>query len=400
MTAHPAQAVATAEHSPADKRRRTLLTAGLIGALIAGGGYAFYWSNVMLQVETTEDAYVEGNIVQVTSQVGGTVVAIGADNTDRVVAGQSLIKLNPIDAQLALERSEAALGKTVRQVRSQFAVASQMRANVELRRAELRRVQADMNRRSELVHSGAVSGEDLEHASESVRTASAALKSAEEQYAASHAYVDGTTVATHPDVLSAAAQVKDAYIAAARAVVPAPVAGIVARRNVQVGQRVTAGSSMMSIIPLESLWVTANFKESQLRHIHAGQAVLLTADVYGREVKYQGIVVGQEAGTGSAFSLMPAQNATGNWIKVVQRLPVRIALDPIQVRTNPLQLGLSMRVSVDTSKRDGVHFAAGGNAAHAYDTDVFAHEGKDAAALVTRIITTNMAAGAPAIAAN
>jgi membrane fusion protein (multidrug efflux system) len=400
MTAQPVQAAAAADHARGEKRRRTLLTATLIGALIAGGGYALYWSRATAQEETTEDAYVEGNIVQVTSQVPGTVIAIGADNTDRVTAGQSLVKLNPLDAQLALERSEAALGKTVRQVRSQFAVASQMRANVELRRAELRRVQADMDRRSELVHSGAVSGEDLEHASESVRTASAALKSAEQQYEASQAYVDGTTVTTHPDVLSAAAQVKDAYIAAARAVVPAPVAGIVARRNVQVGQRVAAGSSMMSIIPLESLWVTANFKESQLRHIHAGQAVVLTADAYGREVKYQGKVIGQEAGTGSAFSLMPAQNATGNWIKVVQRLPVRIALDPQQVRAYPLQLGLSMRVSVDTSRRDGVRFAAGGNAAHAYETDVFALEGKEAAALVTRIIATNMAARGPAIAAN
>jgi membrane fusion protein (multidrug efflux system) len=394
MTAHPAQTAAAPEHSPGEKRRRTLLTAALIGALIAGGGYAFYWSHATQQEETTEDAYVEGNIVQVTSQVTGTVVAIGADNTDRVTAGQSLVKLNPLDAQLALERSEAMLGKTVRQVRSQFAVASQMRANVELRRAELRRVQADMDRRSELVHSGAVSGEDLEHASESVRTASAALKSAEQQYAASQAYVDGTTVATHPDVLSAAAQVKDVYVAAARGTVPAPVAGIVARRNVQVGQRVAAGSSMMSIVPLESLWVTANFKESQLRHIHAGQPVVLTADAYGHEVRYQGKVIGQEAGTGSAFSLMPAQNATGNWIKVVQRLPVRIALDPNQVRTNPLQLGLSMRVSVDTSKRDGVRFASAGNAAHAYETDVFTQEGTDAAALVTRIIATNMAGNA------
>jgi membrane fusion protein (multidrug efflux system) len=399
MTAHPTQAAAAPEHSVAEKRRRTLLTTALIGALLIGGGYALYWSHATQQEEATEDAYVEGNIVQVTSQVTGTVVAIDADNTDRVRAGQPLIKLNPLDAQLALERSEAMLGKIVRQVRSQYAVASQMQANVELRRAELRRVQADMDRRSELVHSGAVSGEDLEHASESVRTASAALKSAEQQYAASQAYVDGTTVATHPDVLSAAAQVKDAYIAAARSVVPAPVGGIVARRNVQVGQRVTAGSSMMSIIPLESLWVTANFKESQLRHIHTGQPVTLTADAYGRQVTYQGKVVGQEAGTGSAFSLMPAQNATGNWIKVVQRLPVRIALDPRQVSANPLQLGLSMRVSIDTSKRDGLRFAAAGNPAHAYQTDVFAQEGKDAAALVTRIILINMA-GRAATGAN
>ncbi len=390
MTAHSAQAVAPPEHPAGEKRRRTLLTAALIGAL-AAGGYAFYWSPATQREEITEDAYVEGNIVQVTSQVTGTVVAIGADNADRVTAGQSLVKLNPLDAQLALERSEAMLGKTVRQVLGQYALASQMRANVALRRAELSKVQADMDRRAGLARSGAVSGEDVGHASEAVHVASAALQSAEQQYAASQAYVDGTTVATHPDVLSAASQVKEAYIAAARAVVPAPVAGIVARRNVQVGQRVAAGSSMMSIIPLESLWVTANFKESQLRHIHAGQPVMLTADAYGRQVTYRGKVIGQEAGTGSAFSLMPAQNATGNWIKVVQRLPVRIALDANQVRANPLQLGLSMRVSVDTSKRDGVRFATPNDPAHGYETGVFAQEGKDAAALVTHIIATNMA---------
>jgi membrane fusion protein (multidrug efflux system) len=398
MTAHPVQAAAP-EHSAADRRRRTLLTAALIVALGAGGGCAYYWLQASQKEEVTEDAYVEGNIVQVTSQIAGTVVAIGADNTDRVSAGQALVKLNPLDARLALERSEAMLGKTVRQVRSQYAVAAQMRANVDLRLAEFRRVQSDMDRRSELVHSGAVSGEDLEHAGEAVRMAQAALKSAEQQYAANQAYVDGTSVATHPDVLSAAAQVKDAYIAAARAEVPAPVSGIVARRNVQVGQRVAAGSSMMSIIPLESLWVTANFKESQLRHIHAGQPVLLTADAYGRQVTFRGKIMGQEAGTGSAFSLMPAQNATGNWIKVVQRLPVRIALDPEQVRANPLQLGLSMRVSVDTSQRQGARFASAGNPAHAYETGVFAREGKDAAALVAHIIAANMA-GSSVAAAN
>ncbi|MGK5078696.1 HlyD family secretion protein [Janthinobacterium sp. HLX7-2] len=398
MNAHPTQAAGATQHASSEKRRRTLLTLAMIGALVVGGGYALYWSHVTQQEETTEDAYVEGNIVQVTSQVAGTVVAIGADNTDRVSAGQSLVRLNPLDAQLALERSEAMLAKTVRQVRSQYAVASQMRAIVELRRSELRKVQADMDRRSGLLHSGAVSGEDLEHASEAVSTASAALKSAEQQYAANQAYVDGTTVATHPDVLSVSAQVKDAYIGAARAVVPAPVGGIVARRNVQVGQRVAAGVSMMSIIPLESLWVTANFKESQLRYIHTGQPVIMTADAYGRQVKYRGKVIGQEAGTGSAFSLMPAQNATGNWIKVVQRLPVRIALDPNEVRKNPLQLGLSMRVSIDTSKRDGTPFALAGNPAHAYETEVFAQEGKDAAALVTRIIAMNMAGSSVASA--
>jgi membrane fusion protein (multidrug efflux system) len=377
--------------SATPRSRLPLSIAVAAAVLVLGAGAAWYFSHQRGE-EITEDAYVEGNIVQVSAQVAGTVVDIGADNTDRVAAGQRLVSLNGIDAQLALERSEAQLAKAVRQVRGQYAMAAQMSANVELRRSELSKVQADFARRSELVHSGAISGEDLEHANESVKTAAAALRSAEQQLAASRAAVDGTTLATHPDVLSASAQLKDAYIVKARSTIPAPVGGMVARRSVQVGQRVAAGTPLMSIIPLETLWVTANFKESQLRHVHAGQPVSLTADAYGRDVVYRGVVIGQEAGTGSAFALMPAQNATGNWIKVVQRLPVRIALDPKEVAAHPLQLGLSMRVEVDTSARQGTHFAGVNSAAHAYRTDVYAKEGDEAAASVRRIIAANTAA--------
>ena len=369
--------------------RTTVPIVAAAACIVLGAGAIWFFS--ARGNESTEDAYVEGNIVQVTAQVAGTVVAIGADNTDRVAAGQQLVHLNGLDAQLVRERSEAQLAKVVRQVRSQYALAAQMGANVQLRRAELGKAQSDYDRRSALVHSGAISGEDLDHAGDSVKTAAAALTSAEQQLASTRAAVDGTTLATHPDVLAASAQLKDAYIAQARSVIPAPVSGLVGRRNVQVGQRVAAGTSLMSIIPLETLWVTANCKESQLRHVHAGQAVTMTADAYGGDVVYQGVVVGQEAGTGSAFSLMPAQNATGNWIKVVQRLPVRIALDPKEVAAHPLQLGLSMHVDVDTSARGGTHFAAVTDAAHAYRTDVFANEGDAAAASVRRIIAANAA---------
>jgi membrane fusion protein (multidrug efflux system) len=381
-------APASAAPDSASSTRKPLSIAVAAAVVVAAAGAFWFFAHQKAE-EVTEDAYVEGNIVQVTAQVAGTVVAIGADNTDHVAAGQQLVTLNGLDARLALERSEAQLAKAVRQVRSQYAMAASTSANVQLRRAELAKVQADLARRSELVHSGAISGEDLEHASESVKTAAAALKSAEQQYAAIQAAVDGTTIATHPDVLSASAQLQDAFIARARSIIAAPVAGLVARRNVQVGQHVASGTSLMSIIPLETLWVTANFKESQLRHVHAGQPVTMTADAYGREVVYRGTVIGQEAGTGSAFSLMPAQNATGNWIKVVQRLPVRIALDAKQVAEHPLQLGLSMRVAVDTSARQGAHFATAANAAHAYRTDVFAKEGEEAAAAVKRIIAAN-----------
>jgi len=380
----------------ADKR----VAAALAGAVVlAAAGYGTYWMTAAQYREVTEDAYVEGNLVQVTTQIAGTVTAIAADNTDRVAAGQELVRLNEVDARLALERSEAVLARTVRQVRAQVASASQMDANVALRRAELSKVQADFDRRSQLVQSGAISGEDLEHAREAVRTARAALASSEQQYAANHAFVDGTSVASHPDVMGAVAQVKDAYIATVRTSVPAPISGMVARRNVQVGQRVAAGTALMAIVPMDTVWITANFKESQLRHLRSGQPVLLTADAYGKDVVYHGTVVGEEAGTGSAFSLMPAQNATGNWIKVVQRVPVRIALDPHEVARHPLQLGLSMRASVDTHRRDWPRLTPGKAPLQSYRTEVFAREGNEADELVARIIAANVpgSGAAPAL---
>jgi membrane fusion protein (multidrug efflux system) len=376
---------------PASAPRRNKLAAASVaaGVLLAAAGYGAYWSTTLQFREVTEDAYVEGNLVQVTTQIAGTVTAIAADNTDRVSAGQELVRLNEVDARLALERSEALLAKTVRQVRAQYASASQMQANVDLRRAELSKVQADFDRRSQLVKSGAISGEDLEHAREAVRTAQAALASALQQFAANHALVDSTSIASHPDVMGAAAQVKDAYIATVRTSVPAPIGGMVARRNVQVGQRVAAGTAVMAIVPVDAVWVTANFKESQLRHLRSGQSVELKADAYGKDVVYHGTLVGEEAGTGSAFSLMPAQNATGNWIKVVQRVPVRIALDPREVARHPLQLGLSMRVSVDTHKRDWPRLSPGTSTRQSYRTEVFAAEGRAADKLVTDIIAAN-----------
>jgi membrane fusion protein (multidrug efflux system) len=385
-TKHPTPASA---HAPAPRRNKLAAASIAAGLLLAAAGYGVYWSTTLQFREVTEDAYVEGNLVQVTTQIAGTVTAIAADNTDRVGAGQELVRLNDVDARLALERSEALLAKTVRQVRAQYASASQMQANVDLRRAELSKVQADFDRRSQLVKSGAISGEDLEHAREAVRTAQAALASAGQQFAANHALVDSTSVATHPEVMGAAAQVKDAYIATVRTSVPSPIAGMVARRNVQVGQRVAAGTALMAIVPVDTAWVTANFKESQLRHLRSGQPVELTADAYGKDVIYHGSVVGEEAGTGSAFSLMPAQNATGNWIKVVQRVPVRIALSPAEIARHPLQLGLSMRVSVDTHKRDWPRLTPGSPTRQSYRTDVFAGEGRAADSVVASIIAAN-----------
>ena len=361
-----------------------------IVALLAGSALIAWWLLAPSNHEVTEDAYVEGNVVQVTPQLNGSVTAIAADNTDYVTAGQVLVQLNEVDAQLALARAEAQLARSVRQVRAQFASASQGRANIVLRRADLARAQTDLARRSSLAGSGAVSGEDISHAEDAVRTARAALTVAEQQSLSSSALTDQTSVASHPDVLAASAQLRDAWVAAHRTTLRAPVSGIVTRRNVQLGQRVAAGTALMSIVPPGQMWVSANFKESQLTGIRIGQPVELRADVYGKTVRYHGRVAGLDAGTGSAFALLPAQNATGNWIKVVQRVPVRIALDAQELAAHPLKIGLSMRVAVDTTQRSGALAASTASGRPAWRTAVFDGELEQAAHRAGQVIAANM----------
>ncbi|MEO7432062.1 MAG: HlyD family efflux transporter periplasmic adaptor subunit [Dokdonella sp.] len=352
-------------------------------------GAVLWWLLAGQYRETTEDAYVDGNVVAVTAQVGGVVTAIGADNTDYVNAGSNVVTLDDTDARLALARAEAQLARAVRQVRAQYASVGQTRANLQLHEVDLSKAKADLARRRELLASGAISGEEVKHAQDAVRAASAGLDVATQQLAGSRALIGSTTVAANPDVLAASSQVRDAWVAVYRTGVPAPVAGIVTKRNVQLGQRISPGISLMSVVPLDHLWVNANFKESQLRHIRLGQKVDLATDVYGDDIVYHGTVVGQEPGTGSAFSLLPAQNATGNWIKVVQRVPVRVALDPQEVEKHPLQVGLSMKVSVSTRQRDGSRLVVATSHDHGYRTDVFANELVSADAAVAKIVADN-----------
>ena len=373
---------------------------GAIIALLAGAGIVAWSQMAPAGSAQTEDAYVDGNVVQVTPQLGGSVTAISADNTDYVKAGQVLVQLNEVDAKLALARAEAQLSKAVRQVRVQFANVGQMRANVTLRASDLARAEADLARRSQLTQSGAISGEDLRHAEDAVKSARAALTVAEQQSVSASALTDQTSIASHPDVQAAVSQLRDAYVAGARTTLRAPVSGLVAKRNVQLGQRVAAGSAVMSIVPPEQMWVNANFKESQLGEIRVGQPVSLSADVYGTAIHYRGHVVGADAGTGSAFSLLPAQNATGNWIKVVQRVPVRIALDAADLAAHPLMLGLSMRVTVDTHNHGGAAAMSTVSARPASQTAVFAGELEQADQLVQRVIAANLGAGSPASKVN
>jgi membrane fusion protein (multidrug efflux system) len=374
---------------PPNARRALLLTL-LVGLFVAAGiGYAVYWALVARYVESTDDAYVVGNLVQITPQVSGTVLAIGADDTEYVKAGQTLVELDQADARVALDLAEAALARSVRQVRNLMATSGEIEANVALRAAELARTRADLARRAPLASSGALPAEELQHARDAVMSTEAALQAARQQLAAHRTLVDRTTVETHPEVQSAAARLREAYLAYARTALPAPVSGIVAKRSVQVGQRVGPGTPLMAVIPLDQVWVDANFKERQLLNLRPGQAVKLFADIYGSAVEFHGRVAGFGAGTGSAFALLPPQNATGNWIKVVQRVPVRIALDAAELARHPLQLGLSMEVEVDTHERSGELRPTAARTTPAYQTKAYASLGELADQRVAAVIKAN-----------
>ena len=374
-----------------NRRTKRVIWLSVLGGafLLIGAAYTAYWSTVLRYRQATDDAYVNGNVVQITPQISGTVVSIGADDTQFVKAGQPLVRLDQADAKVALDQAEAQLAKTVREVRNLFATSGQLRAAAALRQSDLAMAQKDLARRERLGNSGAISTEELQHARDQVRGAEAALMSAQQQLAGNQARVDGTTLENHPDVRNASAAVRNAYLTYSRTTLPAPVSGFVARRAVQLGQRVGPGASLMSVVPLDQVWVDANFKEPQLANMRVGQPVTLAADLYGNGFRYHGKIAGFGAGTGSAFALLPAQNATGNWIKIVQRVPVRIALNPKELAEHPLQIGLSMKVEVSVRDGGGERLPQLAHNAPAYSTDVF-HSVDDAAdTRVLEIIAAN-----------
>jgi membrane fusion protein (multidrug efflux system) len=385
-------------------RRRKALAGIAAVVLLAGAGYGLYWALALRQVESTDNAYVQGNVVQITPQVGGTVVAILADDADVVKAGQPLLRLDAADARLARAQAEAQLAQAVRQTRALYAGDATLAAQITQREAELQRLQGevqraadDLARRAPLVASGAVAQEDLAHASAQLASArgahaaaQSALRAAREALATNQSLTGGIGVAEHPAVQQAAARLREAHIALQRTELPAPLGGVVARRSVQIGQRVAAGTPLMAVVALDQLWVDANFKEAQLRHLRIGQSATLSADVYGRQVHYRGRVSGLGAGTGAAFALLPAQNATGNWIKIVQRVPVRIVLEPQDLAAHPLRVGLSMEVSVDVSDASGKTLADAPRAQPVAQTAVFDVLAAAADAEVAQVIRANL----------
>ncbi|MEO7494596.1 MAG: HlyD family efflux transporter periplasmic adaptor subunit [Massilia sp.] len=379
----------TTNDGPTPKKRKKALLAVSALFILAGAAYGAWYLIVGATKVDTDNAYVGGNLVTLSSQVAGSVVDIAADETQMVKAGAELVRLDPTDAQVALSQAEARLGAAVRQQRERFLNLDQLNATITERRVALAAAKADLARRQPLVAEQIVSGEDIAHARRAVDTANAQLNVALTQLASAKTTLAGVTPAMNPSVQAARADYTAAWLAVRRNTVVAPVSGYVAKRSVQVGSRITPGAPLLSIVPLEQLWVDANYKESELKDIRVGQPATVEADMYGSKVEFHGRVLGLSAGTGSAFSLLPAQNASGNWIKVVQRLPVRIALDPKELAAHPLRVGLSATVSIDITGKNGGALGTLATPAH-YATDALAQPLGQAQAAADRIIAGNM----------
>ncbi len=404
MSAQPQDQANPSDAELRAARRRKLMFGAITFFVLAGlvyGGYEYWLS---LREVNTDDAYVHGDLVQVTPQVGGTVTAIDADDTQVVHAGQTLVRLDGADARVALQQAEAQLGQAVRGIRVAYAQTAALRAQVQVRqtdvataRANLAKAGDGLRRRRALAGTGAVGAEELRQSEIAVqaarsvlRTAQSAVQAARAAVQANEAQTAGTVLAHNPTVRLAAARVREAYLALQRTRIVAPVSGLVARRSVQLGQRVGPGMPLMTVVPLNHLWVDANFKETQLNDLRIGQPATVVADIYGSSVRYHGKVVGISAGSGSAFALLPAQNATGNWIKVVQRLPVRIELDPAQLRAHPLRVGLSTEVTVDIRDHSGTPVVGLAPTRPVARTDMYAANWTKADALVAHIIAANV----------
>ncbi|WP_176598108.1 MULTISPECIES: HlyD family efflux transporter periplasmic adaptor subunit [Sphingobium] len=383
---------AQAASLPRGKPRARRLGFLLLGAAVLLGG-AGYGASLLLapSTEETEDAYVGGNVVAITARQGGTVLALHADNTQAVTRGQTLIELDPAQQDVALAAAQAKLGLAVRDIRATQSAVAEGSAEIAKAHTDLARAQSDYARRKTAAASGAISGEELSHAADAVAAAQATLNLALARRDQSQSTIAGASVANNPQVLSAVADVRRTAIDRSYMTIKAPVAGVVAQRNVQLGQQVAAGTPLMAVVPLDSLWIDANFRETQLADLRVGQRATIVADVYGGAVTYHGRLLGLGAGSGSAFSLLPPQNASGNWIKIVQRVPVRIALDPRELRAHPLRIGLSAHVTVDTSDRSGPLVAS--STPPAGGTQQSLDGGPQVDASVRRIIAANLGGG-------
>jgi membrane fusion protein (multidrug efflux system) len=357
--------------------------------LLIGLAYGAYYVLVAQYYAATDDAYVHGNRIMLTPQRAGTVTAIHADDTDRVAAGDTVIELDDTDVDNALENASAALALAVRHVHQLYEQADAQRATVGLRETELEQARRDYQRDQRLIKVHGVTQKAFEHSRSAYHQAQSQLAAARHRLSELQAQTEGTTLRGHPQVRQAAAQLRTAWLDVRRSSVPAPVSGFVAQRDVQLGQRVDPSKPMLSIVPIDQVWVNANFKETQLASMRIGQSVEVHSDFYGDEIGYHGHVAGISAGTGAAFELLPPQNASGNWIKIVRRVPVRIVLDEDALDRHPLRVGLSMHVSVDLHDTSGKPLAETTPDKARLRTDVYRQRDDGAAAIIDRIIAVN-----------
>ena len=378
----------TSSNNKSQQRKKGLSIFILLLLLIAIGSAA-YWFFFVKGFEETEDAYVSGNQVMVSAQVAGNISKINVDNMDPVQAGDVLLELDDTNAKLSFEQAKSNLANAVRQVSQLNYTVKQLKSAVRANEITLAQAQGNLNRRVQLVKDGAIDKESFQHAKEAVELAKANLTTSQNQLEANQALLLDGPLSEQPQIQSAVSNLKQAWLNLERTKIRSPIKGYVARRNAQVGQAVSVGGALMAVVTTDQMWLDANFKETQLTHMRIGQPVEIHFDLYGKDKTFNGKVVGIEMGTGSAFSLLPTQNATGNWIKVVQRVPVRIQLDPQQLAENPLRIGLSATVKVDVSDSQGETLRDQSPTTTLYSTNVLQYDESAVNNLIESIIRDN-----------
>ena len=378
----------TSSNNKSQQRKKGLSIFILLLLLIAIGSAA-YWYFFIKGFEETEDAYVSGNQVMVSAQVAGNISKINVDNMDPVQAGDVLLELDDTNAKLSFEQAKSNLANAVRQVSQLNYTVKQLKSAVRANEITLAQAQGNLNRRVQLVKDGAIDKESFQHAKEAVELAKANLTTSQNQLGANQALLLDGPLSEQPQIQSAVSNLKQAWLNLERTKIRSPIKGYVARRNAQVGQAVSVGGALMAVVTTDQMWLDANFKETQLTHMRIGQPVEIHFDLYGKDKTFNGKVVGIEMGTGSAFSLLPTQNATGNWIKVVQRVPVRIQLDPQQLAENPLRIGLSATVKVNVTDSQGETLRNQAPSTTLYSTNVLQYDESAVNNLIESIIRDN-----------
>ena len=371
------------------QQRKKGLSIFILSLLLISIGSAAYWYFFIKGFEETEDAYVSGNQVMVSAQVAGNIAKINVDNMDPVQAGDVLLELDDTNAKLSFEQAKSNLANAVRQVSQLNYTVKQLKSAVRANEITLAQAQGNLNRRVQLVKDGAIDKESFQHAKEAVELAKANLTTSQNQLEANQALLLDGPLSEQPQIQSAVSNFKQAWLNLERTKIRSPIKGYVARRNAQVGQAVSVGGALMAVVTTDQMWLDANFKETQLTHMRIGQPVEIHFDLYGKDKTFNGKVLGIEMGTGSAFSLLPTQNATGNWIKVVQRVPVRIQLDPQQLAENPLRIGLSATVKVNVTDSQGETLRDQAPATMLYSTNVLQYDESAVNNLIESIIRDN-----------